>query len=130
MKLKRYINENEEKQYPSLKLKSVFGEAIRNETIEILASGYAGSKRNSRDGVTFFGCRQKEVLDPMIDYELNITNSNLNQIYSSIIFMIYFKKDELKYYLRAVKQSNETGEGLPNIIIQISEPYVSNLLIV
>ena len=98
----------------------------------ITAGGLKNSLRKARDGVTFFGCNNLDQLDDeqkkVIDYELNLNSNNLSQIYSSIVFIIYFNKEERKYYLKAIKNKKEGELGLPNIIIQIPEHYVRNLI--
>lgn len=102
----------------------------------ITAAGLVNSKRKSRDGFTFFGTKcEDEEMNKQIDYELNITvncnnssMSNSQTKQSPLIFMIYFNKEECKYFIRAYtslnKKKNETE--LPYIIVQIKNSYVSS----
>jgi len=76
-------------------------------------------------------------MNKMIDYDLNLSFSNNSHLYESsnnlyenqkpspLIFMIYFRKDLGKYYIKAHKQpENSVGNELPYIIVQINHPYV------
>lgn len=92
--------------------------------LTITASGLATSSRKEKDGITFFGCKNFDTQDKVIDYELNLNSNNLSVIYSSIVFIIYFNKEDCKYYLKAVKSNKYSEGGLPNIIVQIPDYYV------
>lgn len=119
------ITKEEDSFFPKLKLKLLKGNLIEEKFLTIVASGLINSKRRALDGVTFFGFRNMGQVDQLIDYEINIENSLKNQIYSTIVFMIYFKKDEAKYYIRDY-QKKQLDFGLPSILIKIDKPYVSS----
>ncbi len=120
------ITETEEQNFPKITLKSIVGDAFNNEELVITSAGLKTSLRGARDSVTFFGCRQTDnTIDKMIDYELNISNSNISQVYSSILFLIYFKKDMKRFYIKSYIQNKDSSNIIPNVIIQITEPYVS-----
>lgn len=120
------ISESEEKNFPKITLKTIVGDAFNNEELIITSAGLKTSLRGARDSVTFFGCRQTDnTIDKMIDYELNISNSNISQVYSSILFLIYFKKDMKRFYIKSYIQNKDSSNIIPNVIIQITEPYVS-----
>lgn len=104
------------------------GELFDKNVLEIFASGLISSKRRASDGVTFFGFRNMGQVDKIIDYEINIENSIYRQIYSTVVFMIYFKKDEEKYYIRDYKQK-QLELGLPSVLIKIEKPYVSQTIL-
>lgn len=128
VKQSKYMNftKTEEDKLPKLVLKSIIGDAINNETLLISAGGLVNGLRNKRDGITFFGCKDlDEGTNKGIDYELNISNSNLSQVFSSILFFIYFKREEKKYYIKTYPVSKESTNSIPNVMIQIIEPYVS-----
>jgi hypothetical protein len=85
--------------------------------------------------VTFFGFKPFEkdfnsTLNNMIDYELSISNVNSSQLNSTIVFLIYFKKEVEKYYLKTDYKLNKGNAGIPNVLIQIKEPYVSSIFII
>ena len=126
--MKKFISEKEDNRYYKLSLKTIFGEAFNGETVSILPSGVVGSIRNKRDSITYFGIRNSDnTIDKLVDYEINISNSannsNISMLYSAIVFLIYFKKEEMKYYIKAYNGSHINDGGLPNIILQIKEPY-------
>lgn len=125
---KKIITQSEEHKYPKLLLKTLIGDALNNDNLIITSAGLVGGLRNSRDTVAFFGCRQFDGnLDAKIDYELNISNSNLSQLYSPIVFLIYFKKEDKKYYIKTFPQSKESSNNVPNVIVQIKDSYVSKI---
>lgn len=83
--------------------------------------------------VTFFGYKPFEKdfnfsLNNMIDYELCISNVNSSQLISSIVFLIYFKKEVEKYYIKTDFKLNKNNSGIPNVLVQIKEPYVSIII--
>ena len=122
------ITKIEEEKYPKLAIKTLVGDALNNDELIITSAGIVNGLRNSRDTITFFGCRQSSgVLDKRIDYELNISNSNLSQLYSPIVFFIYFKRKDKNYYIKTFPQPNESTNSVPNVIVQIKEPYVSHI---
>lgn len=112
--------------------------AIRNDELTITAAGLTTSKRQARDGFTFFGTKSDdEEFNKQIDYDLNINNNNNSQTNSlntsnikanPVIFIIYFNKDIGKYFIRAhntgLKKKSKDSNDLPYIIVQISKPYV------
>lgn len=61
------------------------------EKLEINAGGLVGGKRNSRDGVVFFGKQLSREDQIVNDYELNIEYPNEG----NYIFLIYFKKSKI-----------------------------------
>lgn len=127
---KRTISYDEEVSNHKLSLSTIFGDLFKGETLLISASGLRNSLRNERDGITYFGIKDKQTnkLSSLVDYEINITSNSLSQVYSSIVFIIYFNSHESKYYLKAYKdsQSNKSKESLPNLIVQIKDPYYIN----
>ena len=83
------ISKSEEEKLPQLILRSITGDAFNNEILTIKARGLIGSLRKAKDGITFFGCKDLDnTVSSNIDYELNISNSNLSQMSSSILFFI------------------------------------------
>ena len=125
---KKIITQSEEHKFPKLLLKTLIGDAFNNNNLLMTSAGLVGGLRNSRDTVAFFGCRQfDENLDPKIDYELNISNSNLSQLYSPIVFLIYFKKEDKTYYIKTFPQPKESTNNVPNFIVQIKDSYVSRI---
>ena len=129
----KIISELEEAKYPILHLNTITGNAINNEELIITAAGLVKSIRKSRDMVTFFGYKPFEKdfnfsLNNMIDYELCISNVNSSQLISSIVFLIYFKKEVEKYYIKTDFKLNKNNSGIPNVLVQIKEPYVSIII--
>lgn len=104
----------------------------------ITAAGLTTSHRKARDGFTLFGTITSETdeeMNKMIDFDLNLSftnNSHLQENMSyydkkpnPLIFMIYFRIDQEKYFIKAHKQpENHIGNELPYIIVQINKPYV------
>lgn len=122
----RFISEDEDYHYPSLILNLILGDCFDNKKIEIRASGLIGSKRNARDGIVLFGSKSVGQFDQIIDYELNMhINLNTSVSYPTLVFMIYFKKDMRKFYIRACKNNQDQDGALPSILVQITKPYVS-----
>lgn len=122
----RFISEDEDAYFPSLILNKIMGDCFDNKQIEIKASGLIGSRRNARDGIVLFGSKSIGQFDQIIDYEINMRLSNNTSITNpSLVFMIYFKKDMKKYYIRACKNTQDQEGGLPSILVQITKPYVS-----
>lgn len=127
----RYISKQDEKNYPYLTINTVYGNAINNETLIITAGGLKGTKRGVRDGVVIFGASNSaDGLKKMIDYELNIPEESVGtgkSTSSSIMFFIYFNKDNNNFYIRAYKSKNQAQKEyfIPNVIVQVMKPYVS-----
>lgn len=66
---------------------------MNNEKLEINAGGLIGGKRDSKDGVVFFG-KQFFIEDQIVnDYELNIEYPGEG----NYIFFIYFKKSKINF---------------------------------
>lgn len=121
----RFFTEQENVLYPNLKLNLILGDCFDEKLLKINASGLIGSLRKAHDGITIFGCKSIEQIDQIYDYELTIKlglNSTLTR--PSLIFMIYFKKELKRYFIRACKNSQEIDEELPSILVQITKPLV------
>eukprot|EP00340_Litonotus_pictus_P009955 CAMPEP_0170531484 /NCGR_PEP_ID=MMETSP0209-20121228/62262_1 /TAXON_ID=665100 ORGANISM="Litonotus pictus, Strain P1" /NCGR_SAMPLE_ID=MMETSP0209 /ASSEMBLY_ACC=CAM_ASM_000301 /LENGTH=399 /DNA_ID=CAMNT_0010826175 /DNA_START=45 /DNA_END=1241 /DNA_ORIENTATION=+ len=115
----RYISTEMEKKLPSLVLTPVQGDAIK-ETLCITAGGLKNSNRGARDGVVLFGSNPEiESTKKKVDYVINSQNMK-----ESTEFMIYFSKENEKFYLRVFNNSSSQMEYKPNdIMVQISQPY-------
>lgn len=125
-KQSRAFSEQENEIYPNLQLELILGDCFYTQQLKINASGLVGSMRKANDGITFFGCKSIEQINQIIDYELNLhpgLNSSSNL--PSIIFMIYFKRELKKYFIRAYKNSSDVDNELPGILVQIIQPLVS-----
>lgn len=55
---------------------------------------------------------------------MNNYNTDYHQESSTIVFMIYFKKEEESYYIRDYKYTN-LALGIPSILIRIDKNFVS-----
>lgn len=127
LKYNRYISEKEVNKYPWLELIPLNGEAFGTSNLKINACGLVGTNRKANDGITFFG-RKLQSSSAKLDFQMNLNGSNISQIYTSIIFLIYFRKEESNYYIKAYNRGSESiqlDNGLPIIIAQIITPYVS-----
>lgn len=128
-KKSRFFSEQENSLYPNLKLNLILGDCFETQQLSINASGLVGSLRKALDGITFFGCKNIEQIDQILDYELNLhlgLNTSVSRL--SLIFMIYFKKEIKKYFIRACKNSRELDDDLPSILVQIINPIVRQAL--
>lgn len=120
----RFISKEEDEYYPKLLLELIQGDVFKGSTITILPSGLLSSKRRASDGISLFGFKGTNEVSKLIDYEINNYNVDNRQETSTIVFMIYFKKEEEKYFIRDYKHTNLI-QGIPSVLIRIDKKFVS-----
>lgn len=103
-------------------MEQIVGNILGITKLKITAAGLKGTMRKANDGVTYFGIKSNK-LKNKIDYELNL-EGNFKDSTHSLIFMIYFRKDEQKFYIKS--SSKDSSMSLPVVQIQITQPYVSS----
>lgn len=103
-------------------MEQIAGNLFGTEKLSISAAGLKGTGRKANDGVTFFGIKSN-IMKSKIDFELNL-EGNFKDNPNSLIFMVYFRKDEQKFYIKSYKSSKDSL-SLPIVNIQITQPYVS-----
>ena len=115
--LKEKISDQDINNSPKLILEEIEGNLFNGKKIEINAGGMVGG-RGKNDGFTIFGQKninngnnneeKNEIFNP--DFELDYNE----QLLIPYIFVIYFKKEEKSYYIRAY-----SGKGSDNKILFI-----------
>ena len=98
-------------------------------TIEIDPYGYTNSKREKKDGITYFGYQTGEW---GVDYELkNPDNFYYDDAFNGKHFMIKFNPDDLKYYIKDLGRGfgtfvkiQEWIELKNNLLLNIGENYI------
>ena len=98
-------------------------------TIEIDPYGYTNSKREKKDGITYFGYQTGEW---GVDYELkNPDNFYNDDAFNGKHFMIKFNPDDLKYYIKDLGRGfgtfvkiQEWIELKNNLLLNIGENYI------
>ena len=94
-------------------------------TLEIDPFGYKNSKRQKKDGATYFGYDVKQGVDMGVDYIIkNNDNYYYDDAFNGRHFMIRFNPDDLNYYIK------DLGKGFGTFIkIQNWTELKSNLLL-
>ena len=115
--LKEKISEQDINNSSKLVLEEIEGNLFKGKKIEIKAGGMVGG-RGKNDGFTIFGQKnitngnnnedKNKIFSP--DFELDYSE----QLLIPYIFVIYFKKEEKSYYIRAY-----SGKGSDNKILFI-----------
>ena len=98
-------------------------------TIEIDPYGYTNSKRDKKDGITYFGYQTGEWV---VDYELkNPDNYYYDDAFNGKHFMIKFNPDNLNYYIKDLGRGfgtfikiQEWTELKNNLLLNIGENYI------
>lgn len=121
------LTRDEDQAYPKLKLLLIQGNLFKEKFLDIYASGLECSKRKALDGVNFFGYMKMGEVEQLIDYEIDMDIKNLSENQSSIIFMVYFKRDDAKYYIRNYSKKR-LDNGKASVLIKIDKPYVSQFI--
>lgn len=116
------MSEFEEKTNPVIEIKQIQGNLLSTEKIRLTSVGLKNTGRKANDGVTFFGIKSN-INKSEIDFELNL-EGDFKDNPNSLIFMVYFRKEEKKFYLKSHK-SSIGSISLPIVNIQITQPYVS-----
>ena len=145
---KIFLFDNDQTLIDSIKLKKVFAkskklilEIMCNNTdedkyhaIEINPYGYTNSKREKKDGITYFGSclNQDDDIHGDIDYYLNNYENNYedNGNYGKN-FMIKFNPEDLNYYIKDLGKGfgtfikiQEWTEIKNNFLINIGDNYI------
>jgi len=115
----RFISEDDIQKANIILLEEIEGNLLRKQTLLINASGLMNGERNAKDGIVFFGNKLKKGDNVINDYVLN-TEVDDNSIHT---FIIYYKKDVNKYYLKSYKERDFSALAL--VLIRIDE----NLLV-
>lgn len=94
------------------------GDLLYGSKIQINAGGLIGRGRQKNDGVVFFG-KSNTSGEKFIDLAMNVPESSNS---GKILFIVYFKKENKKFYVRAYR--DKSNVGIPNILIKLTDPYV------
>ena len=103
------------------------GEIFNNNKLTINANGLINGERKAKDGIAFFGTKLTKVIllknskNGIIvnDFVLSIDNDNLNMLHT---FIIYYKKETNKFYLRSYKEKE--SNSLPLILIKLEKSII------
>ena len=112
------LNQDDIDNGPTIIIKETEGNQLNNGSIEINAGGCEIGSRKAKDGVTLFG--------PILTDEKNIIINdiliapNFKDI-NSHLFVIYYKKEERKYYIRTYK--DQFSNGLSVLLVKINKYY-------
>lgn len=110
---------------PKLELEQIIGDILGTKKLIITAAGLSGLGRKSNDGVTYFGSKSKNIMNSKVDFELNIESEIPKTLTSPYIFMIYFRKEEQKFYIKSLlSKTKDEQHSLPLINYQVIQPYV------
>ena len=98
-------------------------------SIEIDPYGYVNSKREKKDGITYFGYQN---MDLKVDYQLkNGDNYFYEDAFNGRHFMIRFNPDDLNYYIKDLGRGfgtfikiQEWTELKNNLLLNIGENYI------
>jgi len=118
---KREFKEEDIKRAPVLILEDEEGDILQQKKLELNASGLIGANRKMKDGVTFFGTQIKIEDKVVNDFLLNIDYANVKEI-GAYVFIIYYKKEQNKYFLRACKDKSNTKNTM--LLVKITDEYV------
>jgi len=89
--------------------------------------GLVDGARKAKDGIVFFGKDLKNNENVVInDFALNIQNNEELNKSSEInilhLFLIYYKRENKKYYLKTYKDKTKFNQNLPFVLIRIDQP--------
>ncbi len=114
--------------------KKLILEIISNDSekfvsIELDPYGYINSKREKKDGITYFGYQDG---DSLVDYQLKNGDSYFNEdIFNGRHFMIKFNPDDLNYYIKDLGKGfgtfikiQEWTEIKNNLLLNIGENFI------
>ena len=114
--------------------KKLILEIISNDSekfvsIELDPYGYVNSKREKKDGITYFGYQDG---DSLVDYQLKNGDSYFNEdIFNGRHFMIKFNPDDLNYYVKDLGKGfgtfikiQEWTEIKNNLLLNIGENFI------
>ena len=114
--------------------KKLILEIISNDSekfvsIELDPYGYVNSKREKKDGITYFGYQDG---DSLVDYQLKNGDSYFNEdIFNGRHFMIKFNPDDLNYYIKDLGKGfgtfikiQELTEIKNNLLLNIGENFI------
>ena len=114
--------------------KKLILEIISNDSekfvsIELDPYGYVNSKREKKDGITYFGYQDG---DSLVDYQLKNGDSYFNEdIFNGRHFMIKFNPDDLNYYIKDLGKGfgtfikiQEWTEIKNNLLLNIGENFI------
>ena len=101
-------------------------------TLEIDPFGYKNSKRQKKDGITYFGYDVKQGVDTSIDFILkNNDDSFYDDAFNGRHFMIRFNPDNGNYYVKDLGKGFGTfikvqnwNELKNNLLLNIGENYI------
>jgi len=114
----RKIDDDDIKFAPVLYIEEIEGEILKNQSLTINATGLVNGQRKMKDGVAFFGNKLKNGEEVINDYVFNITDYPEN---ISHIFIIYYKKETNKYYIRAYKEKH--SDSFPIVLIRLDNQF-------
>ena len=117
--LNKTITQNDIDSGPNLVIKETEGNQLSQGSIELNAAGCEIGERQAKDGVTLFG-------PTLTDEKNNIINDiliapNFKDI-NSHLFVIYYRKDEKKYYIRTYK--DQLSNGLSVLLVKIKKTFL------
>lgn len=87
------------------------GELLFGRTLEVNAAGLINGLRKANDGVALFGVKSAD-RNQELDFFLNIKS----KYSSSLLFMIYYRKENRGFYLRA---HNDGSDVPPSILVLV-----------
>ena len=142
-----FLIENEQSLIDTIKLKKVFSkskklilEIMTNNkscekyiTIEITPFGYINSKRQKKDGITYFGTilGQGDDIENDIDVEIKNNENYEDDGFYGRHFMIKFNPDDLNYYIKDLGKGigtfikiQEWTEIKNNLLLNIGDNYI------
>lgn len=116
--LNKTITQNDIDSGPTLVIKEIEGNQLSQGSIELNAAGCENGERQAKDGVTLFG-------PTLTDEKNNIINDiliapNFKDI-NSHFFVIYYRKEEKKYYIRTYK--DQLSNGLSVLLVKIKKTF-------
>ena len=142
-----FIIDNEQTLIDTIKLKNVFSKSKKliieimtnNKScekyirIEINPFGYINSKRQKKDGITYFGnmLGQGDGIEGDIDVEIKNNENYEGDDFYGRYFMIKFNPDDLNYYIKDLGKGigtfikiQEWTEIKNNLLLNIGENYI------
>ena len=120
-KVTRSFNDYDVQFAPTVILEEIEGNILNNKLLLINAQGLVNGERKEKDGIAFFGTSLKKDDKIVNDFVLNISNDDSEL--GLFTFLIFYKKENNKYYLRAYRDKQNVGI-LSKVIIKIENEIV------
>jgi len=115
----RVISEDDIRAAPMIVLEEIQGDIFKNNKLMINAGGLVKGERKTNDGIAFFGMKLIKDNKVINDYVLFLENAYNDLAH---IFIIYYKKETNKYYLRSYKEKE--SNSIPLVMIKLESKFI------